>query len=149
MLNRGDLYNLVLRHPHDNHNAQALSSIAISEPEHFHYTIYILKQPQTLVGHPIGNYGVTHLHLINKTMTQQEAKIFLYLAVAHIGAIHNLRFASAIFAYLEHISHYLDVRPAPIHCHHLTPITTGCLILIPRSISAISEVFHPKIPVVA
>lgn len=39
---------------------------------------------------------------IDKTFRQKVAKILLYLAVAHIDAVHNLCFSSAIFADFEH-----------------------------------------------
>jgi hypothetical protein len=52
----------------------------------------------------------------------------LYLGIAHIGAVHNLRLARAIFADSEHISYYLYIRPSPIHC--TTPLA-GTFSLLP------------------
>ena len=52
-------------------------------------------------------------------MRQKESKIFLYLAIAHIGAVHDLGLTGAIFPRPEHVSYYLNIRPAMIHCHRL------------------------------
>jgi hypothetical protein len=89
--------------------------IAISELEYFNYAVYISQQLPAFVRYLIGDYGISHLHFVNEPVAQEETKILLYLRIAHIGAIHNLRLASAIFADPKHISYYLYVRPSPIH----------------------------------
>jgi len=76
-----------------------MGSIAIPELEHFRYNIYILEQLRSLICNLVGNYGIAYLHPANKSMAYQEAQILLYLGVAHIGAVHNLCLASAIFPY--------------------------------------------------
>jgi len=48
-------------------------------------------------------------------MAYQEAQVFLYLGIAHIGAVHDLCLASAAFPYSQHIGYYLYVGPALIH----------------------------------
>jgi len=89
--------------------------MAISELEYFNYAIYIFEQLSPLVRYLIGNRRVSHLHFVDEPVTQEKTEIFLYLGVAHIGAVHNLRLARAIFTHLEHISYYFYIRPAPIH----------------------------------
>jgi len=97
-----------------------MAIIAISELEYFNYAVYIPEQLSSFARHLIGNHGISHLHFVNKPVAQEETKILLYLGVAHIGAIHNLRLASAIFPHSEHIRYYLYIRPSPIH--YTTPL---------------------------
>ena len=92
-----------------------MAIIAISELEYFNYAVYILEQLSSFVRYLIGNYGISHLHFVNEPVAQEETEILLYLGIAHIGAIHNLRLARAIFPHSEHISYYLYIRPSPIH----------------------------------
>jgi hypothetical protein len=96
--------------------------MAIVELEHFNYVVYIFEQLSPFVSYLIGNRGIAYLHFINEPVAQQETQILLYLGIAHIGAIHNLRLASAIFPNPEHVSYYLYIRPSPIH--YTTPLSS-------------------------
>jgi hypothetical protein len=93
----------------------AIIAIAISELEYFYYAVYISEQLSSLVRYLIGNYRISHLHFVDEPVAQEKTEILLYLGIAHIGAVHNLRLARAIFPHLEHISYYLYIRPSPIH----------------------------------
>jgi len=107
---------LYLQAPLSNsYSKQASSSITIAELEYFHYAVYILEKLSTLVRHLIGDHGISHRQFVNEPVAQEETKILLYLGIAHIGAIHDLRLASAIFTHLEHVRYYLNIRPTPIH----------------------------------
>jgi len=92
-----------------------MGPVAIPEVEHFCYDIYILEQLRSLIRDLIGNHGIPYLHPVDKAMAYQEAQILLYLGIAHISAVHNLRLASAIFTNPQHIGYYLDVGPALVH----------------------------------
>jgi hypothetical protein len=89
--------------------------MAIVELEHFNYVVYIFEQLSPFVSYLIGNRGITYFHFVNEPVAQQETQILLYLGIAHIGAVHNLRLASAIFSNPEHVGYYLYIRPSPIH----------------------------------
>jgi hypothetical protein len=103
--------------------------MAISELEYFNYAVYISEQFPSFVSYMIGDYGISHFHFVNKPVVQEKTEILLYLGITHIGAIHNLRLASAILPHSEHISYYLYIRPSPIH--YTTPLysTFGLLLL--------------------
>jgi hypothetical protein len=107
----------------------AIIAIAISELEYFNYAVYILEQLSSFARYLIGNYGISHLHFVDEPVAQEETEIFLYLGIAHIGAIHNLRLARAIFAHFEHIRYYLYIRPALIHYTAPLSSTFGLLLL--------------------
>ena len=110
-----------------------MAIVAVPELEHFNYAVYVSEQLASLFGYLIADRGISQLHLVNESMAQQEAKIFLYLGVAHVGAVHDLRLARAVLADSEHISYYLYIRPSPVHTtnqrltlsaiyHYTTPV---------------------------
>ena len=93
----------------------AIMAIAISELEYLYYAVYVSEELSSLVCYLVGNHRISHLHFVDEPMAQEKTEVFLYLGVAHIGAVHNLRLARAIFPHFEHISYYLYIRPSPIH----------------------------------
>jgi hypothetical protein len=98
----------------------AIIAIAISELEYFNYAVYILEQLSSFARYLIGNYRISHLHFVDEPVAQEETEILLYLGITHIGAIHNLRLARAIFPHLEHIRYYLYIRPSLVHYYRTT-----------------------------
>jgi hypothetical protein len=81
--------------------------------QHGYEVIDSLEELEPAFGHLIGDHGVIHVHLIDKTLIYEVVKVFLNLAVAHIGGIHYFRLAGSSFPHPEHISDYFDIRAPP------------------------------------
>jgi hypothetical protein len=107
----------------------AIIAIAISELEYFNYAVYIFEQLSPFARYLIGNCGISHLHFVYEPVAQKKTQILLYLGIAHIGAIHNLRLARTVFPHSEHVRYNFYIRPSLIH--YTTPLfsTFGLLLL--------------------
>jgi hypothetical protein len=104
-------------------------AVAISKLEHFNYAVYVSEQLSSFVRYLIGDRGISQLHFVDKTVAHEETKILLYLGVAHIGAVHDLRLARTILSHPEHVRYYLDVRSSPVHFSTPFSGTFGLLLL--------------------
>jgi len=92
-----------------------ISAFAVGGFQHFHQGIDGFKQFKAAIRYLISHHGIVHVYLINKTLIHKVFKVFLYLAIAHVGGIHYFRLAGAVFADSQHIGDYLDVGTALTH----------------------------------
>jgi hypothetical protein len=83
--------------------------------EHFHQGIDGLEQLEAVIRHAVGDHGVIHVDFIDEALADQVIKVFLYLAIAHVSAVHDLGFTGAILANLEHIPNNLYIRSPLFH----------------------------------
>ena len=63
----------------------------------------VFKQFKAAFRYLISYHGIIYVHFINKTLIYQVIKVFLYLAVAHVGGIHYFGLTGAVFANSQHI----------------------------------------------
>ena len=62
-------------------------------------------------------------------MADEECKVFLYLAIAHVGTVHDLGLTGAILTNLEHIPNNLYIRSPLFHTVHYPQYITIYLLL--------------------
>jgi hypothetical protein len=82
-----------------------------------------------LIGYCIPHDRITYLYFIDEAMADKKAKVFLYLSIAHVGAIHDLGLASpilagSILANFEHIAHYLYIGSPVVHFDTISALIT-------------------------
>jgi len=115
---------------HRNYRLDAILNFAAGGLQHPHQGIDGSKQFETAVSYLIRNHGIIHIYLINKSLIDKVFKVFLYLAVAHVGGIHYFRLAGAVLADPQHIGNYLNVGTALTHARPLGGIATQSLFTV-------------------
>ena len=104
-----------------------MSAFALGGFQHLHQAIDGFEQFEAAIRHLISHHGVIHVYLVNETLIHKVIKVFLYLAVAHVGGIHYFRLAGAVFANSQHIGDYLDIGTPPPHGYPLPCFATQSL----------------------
>src|SRR3989304_2546846 len=81
--------------------------------QHIQNCFYALEQLLALLGSPVFHTGVWAHAALQEPLLGEEGQILLELAVAHVGAIHDLRLASLLQP--QDVGYDLHARPSIVY----------------------------------
>ena len=96
------------------------SALTLGGFQHFHKAIDGFKEFKAVIGYLISDHSIIHIYFINETLIHQIIKVFLYLAIAHVGGVHYFSLAGAVFANSKHIGNYLYIGTPLAYRYFLT-----------------------------